>query len=268
MIQPTRPTFLQSTAGPGRIGCGLVRIGWKYIYKGQKVATESEAQNFLLHAVNSGVKFFDTAPAYGYSEQRLGRFLLEHPELRQQMTIASKCGQNFDFDKMDVFPHDYSLDAIRRSVENSLTLLGQPIDLMQIHSVTPNLLEEELGSGTGIIEMLRKLQAGGNIRHLGITFSRWNDAQRDQLAQVLRSGIFSTIQVPYHLNDISLLWAIEMAANCGIGVISNRVIASGALSDRIEEAVSFVLANRYINLALVGTANNDNLDRILEAAKR
>lgn len=257
---------LSGASRPYRIGCGLIRIGWKWDYQDQRVPSEKQSQAFLLHAANRGVRFFDTAPAYGLSEERLGKFLSEHPELRPGMFIASKCGQTFDFGRMDAAPNDYSPDAVERSLSRSLSLLGKPIDLIQIHSATAQLLENELGSGTGIIEMLNRYRRAGDIKYLGLTFSRWDASKKNILEDALVSGDFWTIQVPYNRDNTGLQWAIEMAAHYRIGVISNRPLASGKLSHTTEDAISFILDNPRINIALVGTANPMHLDAILKTA--
>jgi len=61
-------------------GCGLIRIGRVWGVDSKEVPTEKEAIEFLEFAFSQGVRFFDTAPAYGLSESRLGKFFKQLTE--------------------------------------------------------------------------------------------------------------------------------------------------------------------------------------------
>jgi aryl-alcohol dehydrogenase-like predicted oxidoreductase len=97
-----------------------------------------------------------------------------------------------------------SRGAVRRSVEASLQRLKlSRITLLQLHnsitrqrgdeptSITP---QDVLGKG-GIAEVFQELQTEGICLHLGLT----GIGQPLALAEVVRSGQFATMQVPYHL---------------------------------------------------------------------
>jgi aryl-alcohol dehydrogenase-like predicted oxidoreductase len=245
-----------------RIGCGLIRIGRSWGKPEKPIPSQKEALAFLEHAVRKSVNFFDTAPAYGHSEARLGRFLKSHPELRDQLVIASKCGEGFDLEKMQPLPRDYSPDAIRASIERSLSLLGR-IDLMQIHSVTPEIMDTALSSDKGILKVLRGFQNAGDIGHLGFTASSWDRGKYDVLEQALRSGHFATIQVPYNLSDASMELAIKLAIRNDVGVITNRPLGSGILVERQRDAIRFLFYNPFIASSLIGTASQRHLDEAL-----
>jgi aryl-alcohol dehydrogenase-like predicted oxidoreductase len=260
---PKRP--LGKTGLPiTRIGCGLIRIGWKWDqYKNKEIPSEAEAQTFLGYAVQRGVNFFDTAAAYGLSERRLGAFLAAHPELRSSIIVATKCGQSYDFEKDVVRPHDYSAEAIDRSADQSLRLLGQPIDLMQIHSLNPNQLEQELGSDKGALAAIKRLQKTGDIRYAGITFSSWDEKRYDLLDQALKGDDFVSIQIPYNLSSPAMQPALEIAASHNIGIIANRPLRNGLLDQRVEDAMRFALSNPVITTVLTGTANPKHLEQNL-----
>ncbi|MEZ4733608.1 MAG: aldo/keto reductase [Caldilineaceae bacterium] len=99
---------------------------------------------------DAGVRYFDTAPYYGYtkSEHRVGYFLRQQP--RQDFVLSTKVGRVFKatrnlatFDKGSwvgglpfEFDVDFSYDGIMRSFEDSLQRLGLPsIDLLVIHDL-------------------------------------------------------------------------------------------------------------------------------------
>ncbi len=113
-----------------RIGCGGAPLGGLF-----EAVSEEQAQATLAQAWESGVRYYDSAPLYGYglSEERLGRFLSGKP--RDAFTLSTKVGRvlmpksekpNQDgslasfrgahpFDAV----FDFSADGIRRSIEAS-----------------------------------------------------------------------------------------------------------------------------------------------------
>src|SRR3984893_18890700 len=90
----------------------------------------------IEHAWEAGIRFFDTAPLYGYglAELRLGRVLQSKP--RDEFTLATKVGRLLRADAPpepgQVFrgvppvnpTFDFTYDGIMRSVEESLERLG------------------------------------------------------------------------------------------------------------------------------------------------
>src|SRR5260221_14327497 len=108
-----------------QLGCGLIRIGRKWGFKENNMPSEEDAQYFLQEAVDLGICFFDTAPAYALSEERLGKFLQTIPHnKRDTLTIATKCGEHWDAKKQETVI-DHSYDTLIPSIDNSLALLGK-----------------------------------------------------------------------------------------------------------------------------------------------
>src|SRR3954451_9401807 len=68
--------------------------------------SEDDALAVLRASVEAGVTFFDTADVYGdgRSEQVIGRFLREHPDV----TVATKMGR-----RVDQLPELYTMDNFR-----------------------------------------------------------------------------------------------------------------------------------------------------------
>lgn len=112
--------------------------------------TDTEAQVVLENAWNSGVRYYDTSPFYGFtkSERRLGHLLSE--KKRDEFVISTKIGRIFNasanprksawanpapFD----FTYDYTAGGVRRSLEDSLQRLGIPsIDFVFVHDLSPD----------------------------------------------------------------------------------------------------------------------------------
>ncbi len=110
---------------------------------------DDEASATIDVALGGGVRYFDTAPFYGYglSERRMGN-VLRHQE-RGEFVLSSKVGRLLTASTElhgldDEFPRglpfaarfDYSYDAVMRSVEDSLQRLAlNRIDIVFLHDV-------------------------------------------------------------------------------------------------------------------------------------
>ncbi|SFQ07770.1 aldo/keto reductase [Tranquillimonas alkanivorans] len=110
---------------------------------------ERPARHALDTAWEGGVRYFDTAPFYGFgaSERRVGDALREHP--RDDYVLSTKAGrllrphadppgaENGWEQPLPFRPvYDYGYDAVRRSLEDSLQRLGlERIDVLLLHDI-------------------------------------------------------------------------------------------------------------------------------------
>lgn len=123
------------------LGLGCAGLGNLYEAISEDVATE-----IVLAAWHEGVRYFDTAPLYGYglSEYRLGNILKQYP--RNEYLLSTKVGrvlkpggvsQSIFVDALpfhDSF--DYSYDGVMRSFEESLERLATDyIDILYVHDL-------------------------------------------------------------------------------------------------------------------------------------
>jgi aryl-alcohol dehydrogenase-like predicted oxidoreductase len=56
---------------------------------GKRVVDDDEAEQILRAVLDAGINFIDTAPDYGLSEERIGRFISDR---RHEFYLATKCG--------------------------------------------------------------------------------------------------------------------------------------------------------------------------------
>ncbi|RWA99906.1 aldo/keto reductase [Mesorhizobium sp.] len=107
------------------------------------------AMQTLQVAWDAGLRYFDTAPFYGFglSERRFGDFLRDKP--RDSYVLSTKVGRLLrpvpedripDHSYVDPLPfapdYDYSYDGIMRSVEFSYARLGlNRIDVLFVHDI-------------------------------------------------------------------------------------------------------------------------------------
>jgi myo-inositol catabolism protein IolS len=125
--------------------------------------SEKEAETLLCAAFEHGVRYFDTAPIYGYglSEERIGRYL--PPEAR----IITKGG--IDWHPSGRVNLCNSPQTIVKMVEASLKRLGRSIFCYMIHWPDPRF-------PTAVaLEVLLPYQNRGDILHLGLSNPDWDE---------------------------------------------------------------------------------------------
>ena len=177
-------------------------------------------------AFELGINYLDTSPKYGEAERRMGMALRGVP--RDRYFISSKVGTHPDR------PLDYSADAARWTVENSLRVLGVDyLDLCHIHEPEPHHMDQALGPG-GALEALVELRAQGVIRAIGVGVQN-HDVHRRMLA----TGV-SDVQMM--VNDYTLMRQyiddiVPLARDRGVGLVNGAALAMGLLSGRDPDTV-------------------------------
>jgi aryl-alcohol dehydrogenase-like predicted oxidoreductase len=218
------------------LGLGLIGIGREWGAEDRTIASEMQARELLQHALALNIRFLDTAPSYGISEARLGRFLSGLASKgRSGICIATKFGELWR-DGSAVIDHSY--DSLCRSVDRSLDLLG-PLDLLQIHKCTPAVLA--LSSVRRAVEYARGL----GVRLVGASVS---DA--DACEAAARAPFIDAIQLPLNCRRPELATAARSARARGKLVIANRPVDSGhMLSGADNEQRASILRNSFLFLA-------------------
>ncbi len=238
-----------------KIGLGTVKIGRDQgvKYPGSfKIPNDKQVLSLLSVCRELGINLIDTAPAYGNSEQRLGKLLSTSD--RQQWTICSKAGESFD-NHTGLSSFDFSEQGIIDSVEQSLIRLNTDyIDIVMIHSNGDDLkiIEQDLA-----LETLRKLQQQGKIRATGMS------------TKSVAGGIAALQQadcamVTFNLAEQSELAVIQYAALHNKGIFIKKAFASGHLSrseitDPILASLKLIFAQAGVSSAVIGTINEQNL---------
>ena len=124
-----------------RLGLGTVQLGMAYGYDKQTPPPEDEAIRIIRQALDMGINFIDTAPAYGHSEYLVGKActdLAERPVIATKISIRDPGSGCF-----------LSGQALRDSIEYSLSsslrqLKLDALDLVQIHSLATRFITSEL----------------------------------------------------------------------------------------------------------------------------
>lgn len=240
-----------------QLGLGLLSIGREWGHGARGVPDDRAVQALLEAALALGVRIFDTAPAYGTSEARFGRFLAALPMAEQAaLTIATKCGEHWDESTGQPFV-DHSYDALCRSIDRSLEQLGR-VDLLQLHKTSPAVLD-----GPDLDRALAHARACG-IQRFGASVSDPATGRR-----VCADTRFGAIQFPFNSVDRAMEPVLDQAAARGLFVLINRPFAMGRLlheptgtsSPRDVAIQSFraILAHPFAGTILSGTRSARHL---------
>lgn len=254
----------------GRVefGCGLISIGRPWGTT-PEVPSEAAAINFLQNAYDLGVRFFDTAPSYGLSEQRLGVFLKTlTAEQRKEVRVATKFGEHWDSQKQAAYA-DHSLDALKRSFDRSRELLGE-IAILQLHKTTPELLTDP-----DVSQAFDYALASG-VPKIGVSVS---DVQSAAIA--ITAKRLSVIQLPYNQASEQFKHYVAVARSSDKELLINRPLQMGSLTAevqsveekqaRVVDAFRFILQEDFDGVILTGTSNIEHLKENMaafEAAKQ
>ncbi len=225
---------MQLHHGEKRFGLGLIGIGRPWGFAGGEVPPEAEAREFLEFAFDSGVRYFDTAPSYGLSERRLGAFLASlNADARAEVTVATKFGEHWDFDKGEPFV-DHSYEALSRSLETSLGLLGR-IDVLQLHKTSAEVLRSsDLGKAWDFAGQLGVQTIGPSVADL------------ESAKAALGGGRYQKAQLPLNQSNSLFVELLETLAARGLRIASNRPFAMGRTAGENPGAQTKIDAFKFL----------------------
>jgi len=211
--------------------------------------SETEAQETLQAAWDAGIRYYDTAPFYGYgkSEHRLGHFLRQQE--RKDFILSSKVGRVLtatrDLDSFDKggwigglpfdYRFDYSYDGIMRSWEDSLQRLGlSSIDVLLIHDLDSFFHDSEQRFSAHLNQLitsgwraLDELRSQGLIKAVGTGLNRMGALPR--LIDAVDLDL-SIVAMPYTLLDQEVLEEeFPLCEEHRVRIVIGAVFASGIL---------------------------------------
>lgn len=201
--------------------------------------TPAERERGVARAIELGINYLDTAPAYGSgeSEKNLGQVL-------RALRPAAIVGTKWRLGAADLADVP---GAVARSVEQSLGRLGlERVDLLHLHNLIGRMGDERpLGVARvleAVVPAVRRLQEQGKVRFFGVTAS----GEIGALHRALASGAIDTAQMVFNLLNPTGAYALPvgypaqdydrllvLAREQGVGTIGIRVLAGGALSGQV-----------------------------------
>jgi TonB-dependent siderophore receptor len=176
---------------------------------------EGHAEMLLNAVLDAGINFVDTAPDYGLSEERVGRFISHR---RNEYFLATKCGCNVDAAGVQgEWAHIWTGAQLRINIELSLRRMRTDyVDLLQMH--LPSVADLENGE---LVEVLEEIRETGKTRYIGVS-TRFPD-----LMPFARMEIFDVFQIPYSALERRHERAIQEIADLGAGIVVRGGIGGG-----------------------------------------
>jgi D-threo-aldose 1-dehydrogenase len=215
-----------------------------------EAVSNENAMATLDAAWSAGMRYFDTAPHYGFglSERRFGDYLRTKP--RDSYVLSTKVGRllkpvpqdqvpNLGF--VDPLPfnltYDYSYDGIMRSVEFSYARLGlNRIDILYVHDIgvythgvelTKIHLAQLLDGG---LKALEELKSAGTIAAYGLGVNEVEVClevlRRAPLDCILLAGRYSLLDRSAEAELIPLCRDKQTSLVIG-GVFNSGILATG-----------------------------------------
>lgn len=255
---------------------------------GDPKLSDNDATRLLHEAVDGGINVLDTAPSYGASESRIGRFLgAITPSQRDALVIATKGGYGVDGTP------DWTPDVITRGIDQALRRLDTDhIDVFLLHSCPL----ERLTRGD-LLEPLMLAKRAGKAHAIGYS------GDGAALTWALDCAAFDVVECSVSLLDQRALEAITATTK---GIFAKRSLASAPWSPDAaqksepvyvarwrdfvsphdppredpgsgdvfeglpwdEIAIRFAAFAPGVTSALFGTRQNDNLARGIEFVSR
>lgn len=250
MILPQRPLG-SSGIDVSVLGLGTVKLGRDQGVKypsGFTIPDDRAASALIAQAAELGINLIDTAPAYGNSEERLGRLLAGQ---RDRWVICSKVGEEF-IDGQSHF--DFSASHTRLSVERSLRRLGTDhIDIVLVHSDGDDLAVIDHSDA---LETLARCRDAGLVRAIGVSTKTVEGGLR-------AAALGDCVMVTYHPGYEAERPVLDYCAAHGKGALIKKALASGHLAvkdqDPVRASLELVLGHPGVSSAIVGTINGAHL---------
>ncbi|MBA0050750.1 aldo/keto reductase [Streptomyces sp. AJS327] len=283
-----------ATTPTAHLGLGLAAVGRPgYLTLGRArdlpadrtpEALRQRTHELLDAAYAQGVRYVDAARSYGRAEEFLASWLRAHPEV-DDLVVGSKWGYTYTAEwRPDAEVHevkDHALGTFERQRAETAELLGDALDLYQIHSVTAGA---PVLTDTALHERLARLAAEGVTLGFSTSGPRQADAVRAAL-EITVDGVplFRTVQGTFNPLEPSAAGAFAEAHAAGRTVIVKEGMANGRLAEDRAPAVlreiareldapcdavalAYALQQPWAGVVLSGAATTAQLDSNLHAA--
>jgi aryl-alcohol dehydrogenase-like predicted oxidoreductase len=224
------------------LGLGLLSIGRPWGHRRESPPPESGALALLEKAAALGIRFFDTAPAYGTSEAILGRFLRA---AKPDAFVSTKMGEWWD-PESGASTVDHTYEALARSIDRSLERLGR-IDLLQVHKAT-----------AGNLRSADVARAVKYARRCGIVAFGASIPDLEAAEAAAQTGWCSYLQFPFSRANATLAPVFALARANRLKAIVNRPFAMGALAPTAD-TFAFIREQDFDGVILTGTKSPSHL---------
>lgn len=184
--------------------------------------SDESRMDAIKAALDCGINFIDTAPAYnaGKAEQYVGE-TLHKLGARKEVVISTKCGNEFIDGK---YVRCGSADKILRECDESLqNLKTDYIDVYLVHWPDPNVAMEET------MDALNQLKKQGKILHAGVS-----NFTKEQMEEANKYCEIEAYQPQFSMVDRENEELIHWAHAQDMGVMTYGTLGGGILNRKIS----------------------------------
>ncbi len=244
-----------------QLGLGTVKFGRntdvKYPHS-FSIPSDNEAANLIAYAKDLGINVLDTAPAYGNSEERLGKLLAGQ---RHDWIIVGKAGEEYHNQKSTYnFTREHIFASIKRSLTNLQT---DVIDILLIHS---DGNDEYIINNFDVFNTLEDAKQQGLIRYSGMS------------TKTVEGGLLTlkyadTVMCMYNPIAAEEKPVLDAAAHLNKGAFIKKAFASGHLAkitgdNPVQASLDFIFDHPGVGNVILGTIDPKHLLQNVACAKR
>jgi aryl-alcohol dehydrogenase-like predicted oxidoreductase len=239
--------------------------------------TLSDPVNFILRSLNRGVRFIDTSPRYGNSEELVGKAIKLSkikPSISTKIdNLVAKSGK--------------TPTSMIKSINESISKLNTPIETCYLHQNDIEIISDKY-----VHEGIKELKDRSLVKEIGTAVY-----SQEELIYSLECGIYDWVQIPINILDTSFynlasnhVSAVKIAARSVFlqGVIFNHERAHKNIKDHNELldsldqlrslasdfgitiqqlSVAYLSSLEKINQIIVGTISDDKLSENMASIK-
>ena len=215
----------------GKTGISVSRLGLGGLFTSKYGGTLDQSKSTIMQALDRGINYIDTAPAYFDSEEVIGKSLAGFDG---ELVMSTKLGgrpQPFD-------PKDKN--GLRSSFMKSLEDLGREcIDILFVHEPDRpgqyDWWDDESGCSGPVAELIDSLKKEGLIKAAGL-----GGTTAYKMARLIETGRFDVVLTAA---NYSILWReaelelLPAAQKHGVAVIAGTPLQQGALAMRYDDEI-------------------------------
>lgn len=215
----------------GRTGLEVSVLSIGGLYTSSLAGGESETRRIMRRAMELGINAIDTAPAYADSEATVGQAI---QGIDSPLIITTKLGgRPQPFDPLDI-------DALRRSVEESLRLLGRDcVDVLMVHEPDrpqqyPWWTHYDPLDGP-VLDLIEELKRAGKIRYSGLAGTTVTE-----MTSLVESDRFDVVLTAFNYNALyreAKESVIAAAVRRDMGIVLGSALGQGFLARRADDEI-------------------------------
>ena len=233
--------------------------------------------NFILRSLVRGIRFIDTSPRYGNSEELIGKAL---NLIKNKPSISTK------IDNL-VSKSSNTPNAMIKSINESISKLNTPIDICYLHQNNIEIISDKY-----VHEGIKVLKNSNLVKEVGTSVY-----SQEELIYTLDCGVYDWVQIPVNILDTSFY---RIASNhvSEIKIAARSVFLQGVIFsdqrarmdikdhhellvtlDQLRElcsdfgltmqqlSVAYLSSLEKINQIIVGTISDDKLSENMASTK-